>query len=72
MPVAAFKLEVVKLTPKRKKEIEAARLIVVTSQEIDRLGEDAADEDETRSYMEEVLEKARRAMRALVRAVGSS
>lgn len=68
-PTAVFKLgEIVKLTPKRKKEIEDALLVVVTSQEIDRLGEDASDEEETRSYMDDVLEKIRRAVRSLSRA----
>jgi len=69
VPTAVYRMgEVVKLTPKRKKEIEATRLIVVTSQEIDRLGEDAAEEEETRVYMDEVLEKVRRAIRSLSRA----
>lgn len=69
VPTAVFKLgEVVRLTPKRKREIEDASLIVVTSQEIDRLGEDASDEEETRTYMDDVLEKIRRAVRSLSRA----
>jgi hypothetical protein len=65
---AVYRLgEVVKLSPKRKKEIEAANLIVVTAQEIDRLGEEGPDEEEYRVYMDEVLEKARRAIRSLAR-----
>lgn len=68
VPTAVFKLgEVVKLTPKKKKEIEDALLVVVTSQEIDRLGEEASDEEETRTYMDDVLEKIRRAVRSLSR-----
>jgi hypothetical protein len=45
--------------------IQKAGLIVVTSQEIDRWGEDAEDEDETRRYMDEVLDKLRRGIRQL-------
>jgi hypothetical protein len=68
VPTAVYRLgEVVKLSPKRKKEIEAANLIVVTAQEIDRLGEEGPDEEEYRVYMDEVLEKARRAIRSLAR-----
>lgn len=68
VPTAVFRLgEVVKLSPKRKKEIEAANLIVVTAQEIDRLGEEGLDEEEYRIYLDEVLEKARRAIRSLSR-----
>ncbi len=69
VPTAVYRLgEVVKLSPKRKKEIEAANLIVVTAQEIDRLGEEGPDEEEYRIYMDEVLEKARKAIRSLARA----
>lgn len=65
----AFKLgEVVKLTPKRKKEIEEAQLVVVTSQEIDRLAEETSEDEEMRVYIEDVLEKVRRAIRTLSRA----
>ncbi len=68
VPTAVYRLgEVVKLSPKRKKEIEAANLIVVTAQEIDRLGEEGPDEEEYRIYMDEVLEKARRVIRSLAR-----
>lgn len=59
--------EAARLSPKRKKEVEAARLLVVTSQEIDRLGEGAADEEETRAYMDDVLGKIHRAIRSLAR-----
>ena len=62
----SYKLgEVTKIAPKRKKEIEAARLVIVTSQELDRLGEEAGDEEETRRYMDEVLDKLKRAIRSL-------
>jgi hypothetical protein len=43
-----------------KEAIQGADLIVVTSQEIDRWGEDAEEEDEARRYMDEVLDKLRR------------
>jgi len=66
VPVAVMRLgEAVKISPKRKKEIEAAHLIVVTSQEIDRLGEEVGELEEMRGYIDEVLEKLRRAVRAL-------
>jgi len=66
VPVAVMRLwEAVKISPKRKKEIEAAHLIVVTSQEIDRLGEEVGELEEVRGYIDEVLEKLRRAVRAL-------
>ena len=68
VPVAVMKLgEAVRLAPKRKKEVDAAALVVVTSQEIDRLGEDGADEEETRAYMDDVLGKIHRAVRSLSR-----
>lgn len=69
VPAVTCKLsDVVRLTPKRKKELQAAQLIVVTSQEIDRHGEEAGEEPETRLYMDEVLEKLRRAIRSLAQA----
>lgn len=40
-------------------------MIVVTSQEIDRRGEETEDEEEARIYMEEVLSKLRRGIRRL-------
>jgi len=64
----ALKLgDLLRLTAKRRKEIAQARFIVVTSQEIDRLGEDD-DQGETRRWMDEMLEHLRRGMRALARA----
>jgi hypothetical protein len=66
VPAAVFKLgDVVRLTPKRKKEIAGAQLVVITSQEIDRHGEQGSDEAETRVYIDEVLDKLRRACRSL-------
>jgi len=65
--VKVFKLsDVVRLTPKRKKELAEAQLVVVTSQEIDRHGEEGEEDEETRLYMDEVLEKLRRGLRNLV------
>jgi len=69
VPMASYRLgEVVKLTPKRKKEIAAVQLVVVTSQEIDRFAEEAGDEEEARRYMDGVLEKLRQGIRSLARA----
>ena len=59
--------DLLRITAKRRKEIAQARLIVVTSQEIDRLGEDD-DQGETRRWMDEMLEQLRRGVRALARA----
>jgi hypothetical protein len=59
--------EVLKLTSKRKKELANAQLIVVTSQEIDRLGEEGDDQSDTRRWMDEMLEQLRRSIRILVR-----
>jgi hypothetical protein len=39
--------------------------VVVTSQEIDRRGEEIEDEEEARRYMDEVLDKLRRSIRTL-------
>jgi hypothetical protein len=67
VPLAICKLgEIARLTPKRKKELGDARLLVVTSQEIDRHGELAYDEEETRVYIDEVLDKLRRGVRNLL------
>jgi hypothetical protein len=64
--VAVCKLgEISRMTPKKKKELGDVKFIVVTSQEIDRHGEEASDEDETRVYMDEVLDKLRRGIRNL-------
>jgi hypothetical protein len=60
--------EIVRLTPKKKKELVTAKLVVVTSQEIDRLGEERSEEDEARLYMDDVLEKLRRGIRNLAHA----
>ena len=60
--------ETIRLTPKRKKEITEAGLIAVTSQEIDRLGEEGSEESEMRIFMDEVLEKLRRGIRNLASA----
>jgi hypothetical protein len=66
-PPAICKLgEIARLTPKRKKELGEVKFIVVTSQEIDRHGEEASDEEETRVYMDEVLDKLRRGIRNLL------
>ena len=59
--------EVLKLSAKRKKELAEATLIVVTSQEIDRLGEEGDDQADTRRWMDEILEQLRRAVRILAR-----
>lgn len=60
--------EVVRLTPKKKQALTAAKFLVVTSQEIDRLGEGESEDDEARIYMEDVLEKLRRGIRNLAAA----
>ncbi len=60
--------EIIRLTPKRKKEITEAGFIAVTSQEIDRLGEEGSEESEMRIFMDEVLEKLRRGIRNLASA----
>jgi len=57
--------EIVRLTPKKKKTLTEATFIVVTSQEIDRLGEVESEDDEARIYMDDVLEKLRRGIRNL-------
>lgn len=57
--------EVVRVTPKKKQTLSAAKLLVVTSQEIDRIGEGESEDDEARIYMEDVLEKLRRGIRNL-------
>ena len=60
--------EIIRLTPKKKKELSYAKLIVVTSQEIDRIGEGGSEDDEARIYMDDVLEKLRRGIRNLAAA----
>jgi hypothetical protein len=57
--------ELIKPSPKRKQAIKDADIILVTSQEIDRWGEEADDESEIRIYIDEVLEKLRKSIRRL-------
>lgn len=59
--------DVLRLGAKRKKELKEARLVVVTSQEIDRLGEEGADQVETRRWMDDMLEQLRRSIRILAK-----
>jgi hypothetical protein len=68
VPVCCAKLsDVLKPTFRRRKEFASARLVVVTSREIDLLGEEG-DEEGIRLYLVDVLEKLRRAVRVLVKA----
>lgn len=57
--------DIARLTPKKRKDLGASRLLVVTSQEIDRLGEGESEDDQARIYMDEVLDKLRRGIRNL-------
>jgi PglZ domain len=57
--------ELMKPSKKRQQEIIAADVVLVTSQEIDRRGEETEDEEEARRFMDEVLEKLRRGIRRL-------
>jgi len=64
----ALKLaNVLRLGAKRKKELKEADLIVVTSQEIDRLGEEGDNHAETRRWMDDMLEQLRRSIRILAK-----
>ncbi|MBN1854454.1 MAG: PglZ domain-containing protein [Pirellulales bacterium] len=54
-----------KPSKKQREEIEGADFTLVTSQEIDRRGEETEDEEEARRYMDEVLDKLRRGVRTL-------
>ena len=54
-----------KPTKKRQQEIIEADILLVTSQEIDRRGEETEDEEEARQFMDDVLEKLRRGIRRL-------
>jgi hypothetical protein len=64
--VLALKLkELVKPSRKRRQDIQDAAFILVTSQEIDRFGEEMEDESEARVIMDEVLDKLRKAVRNL-------
>jgi len=56
---------IIKPTKKMREEFKSSKLIIVTSREIDRHGEEGSDESETRLYMDEVLDKLRRALRQL-------
>ncbi|SHJ91137.1 PglZ domain-containing protein [Desulfatibacillum alkenivorans DSM 16219] len=67
--VMALKLaDVLRLGAKRKKDLKEADLVIVTSQEIDRLGEDGDDYAETRRFMDDMLEQLRRSIRILAKA----
>ena len=57
--------QLMKPTKKRQQEITDANILIVTSQEIDRHGEETDDEEEARRFMDEVLEKLRRGIRRL-------
>ena len=57
--------ELMKPSKKRQQEIIVADVLLVTSQEIDRRGEETEDEEEARRFMDEVLEKLRRGIRRL-------
>jgi len=68
-PTAALKLpEALRLSPRRRRELEQVRLLVVTSQELDRYGEEGEQDEEVRRYMDEVLDRLRRAIRCLASA----
>ncbi len=63
--VTVLKLNgLMKPSEKTKKEIKAAKIILVTSQEIDRWGEEG-EEEEARIFMDEVLDKLRKGIRRL-------
>lgn len=57
--------DLMKPTKKRLQEMLAATIVLVTSQEIDRRGEETEDEEEARRFMDDVLEKLRRGLRRL-------
>lgn len=57
--------DLMKPTKKRQQEIADADVLLVTSREIDRHGEETEDEEEARRFMDEVLEKLRRGVRRL-------
>ena len=68
VPVCCAKLlDALKPAFRRRKEFASAKLVVVTSQEIDLLGEEG-DEEGIRLYLVDVLEKLRRAVRVLAKA----
>lgn len=57
--------DLMKPSKKEREAIAKADFILVTSQEIDRRGEETKDEEEARRFMNEVLEKLRRGIRRL-------
>ena len=57
--------DLMKPSKKRREAITEADVVLVTSQEIDRRGEETSDEEEARRFMDEVLEKLRRGIRTL-------
>jgi hypothetical protein len=57
--------DLVRSARKVQEMVQSAELVLVTSQEIDRRGEESAEEDEARRYMDEVLDKLRRGVRRL-------
>lgn len=57
--------DLMKPTKKRLQEMLVANLMLVTSQEIDRRGEETEDEEEARRFMDDVLDKLRRGLRRL-------
>jgi len=68
VPACCAKLaDVLKPAIRRRKDFAVAKLVIVTSQEIDLLGEEG-DEENIRLYIEDVLEKMRRAIRVLAKA----
>ena len=68
VPVCCAKLaDALKPAFRRRKDFVSAKLVVITSQEIDLLGEEG-DEEGVRLYLVDVLEKLRRAMRVLAKA----
>ena len=63
---AVLKLnDLMKPTKRRQQEIADGEIVLVTSQEIDRRGEETEDEEEARRFMDEVLEKLRLGIRRL-------
>jgi hypothetical protein len=64
--IASFRLnELIKPSKRVVAAIQEAVVILVTSQEIDRWAEEAEDEQEARVFMQEVLDKLRKAIRRL-------
>jgi hypothetical protein len=57
--------DLIKPSKKRQAEIQTSEIVLVTSQEIDRLGEEPDGEDEARLFMEEMLDKLRKGIRRL-------